>query len=47
MKFGQPFEQLDYGVLNEELGTRPRTTYLKKIIAAEATASPGTERGSG
>jgi molybdopterin-containing oxidoreductase family iron-sulfur binding subunit len=36
MKFTQPFEQLDYGVLNEELGTRPRTTYLKKLVHSPA-----------
>jgi molybdopterin-containing oxidoreductase family iron-sulfur binding subunit len=32
MKFSEPFSRLDYGVLNEELGTRPRTTYLPRLV---------------
>jgi hypothetical protein len=41
LKFGRPFEQLDYGVLDEELGTRPRTTYLKKIVHPAPSPSDG------
>ena len=48
LKFKQPFEQLDYGVLNEELGTRPRTTYLKKIVPpSPSPGTPGEGRGEG
>jgi molybdopterin-containing oxidoreductase family iron-sulfur binding subunit len=48
LKFGRPFEELDYGVLNEELGTRPRTTYLKKIVhESPSPGTPGEGRGEG
>jgi len=32
LKFAEPFVRLDYGLLNHELGTRPRTTYMAKIV---------------
>ncbi len=32
MKFREPFSNQNYALLNEELGTRPRTTYLPRIV---------------
>jgi Fe-S-cluster-containing dehydrogenase component len=41
MKYKQPFVNHDYGLLNEELGTRPRTTYLPRIVLTPSPTPPG------
>jgi molybdopterin-containing oxidoreductase family iron-sulfur binding subunit len=46
MKFAPPFEQLNYALLNEDLGTRPRTTYLPKIVAEEKAPKIAHQRAA-